>query len=85
MMHGRKNIKFCSCLQTLSASSCIKEFFFCNFERKHVLKVIVFIRKWKHIKVEGPLYAQAARINQNVMCIQYVVKHNLALDGMLIY
>ena len=25
------------------------------------------------------------RINQNVMCTQYVVKHNLVLDGMLIY
>ena len=25
------------------------------------------------------------RINQNVMCIQHVVKHNLVLDGMLIY
>ena len=23
--------------------------------------------------------------HQNVMCIQYVVKHNLVLDGMLIY
>ena len=26
-----------------------------------------------------------AAVNQNVMCIQYVVKHNLVLDGMLIY
>jgi len=25
------------------------------------------------------------RINQSVMCTQYVVKHNLVLDGMLIY
>ena len=25
------------------------------------------------------------RINQNVMCTQYVVKHNLVLDGMLTY
>ena len=25
------------------------------------------------------------RITQNIMCTQYVVKHNLVLDGMLIY
>ena len=25
------------------------------------------------------------RLNQNVMCTQYVVKNNLVLDGMLIY
>ena len=25
------------------------------------------------------------RINQNVMCIQYVIKHKVVLDGMLIY
>jgi len=31
------------------------------------------------------LYFKHILVNQNVKCTQYVVKHNLVLDGMLIY
>ena len=38
----------------------------------------MYLRNTKEINLMG-------NVNQNVMCIQYVVKHNLVLDGMLIY
>ena len=44
---------------------------FCNLE---IMKVI--------LRCVIPV---VCRINQNVMCTQYVVKHNLVLDGTLIY
>jgi len=39
------------------------------------------MRNWNQLGGSVPTYAW---VNQNVMCTQYVVKHNLVLDGMLI-
>ena len=43
---------------------------------KKLVRLIIFLRC---------VIPVVFRINQNVMCTQNVVKHNLVLDGMLIY
>jgi len=37
------------------------------------------------IHIKNPHKLENIKDNQNVMCTQYVIKHNLVLDGMLIY